>query len=196
MADISKIKIPGDNTEYNIKDALSRSSMIHYIVGPSTDTIAGTWTGVDNTITEYYNGLNIVYVPAVAGASTTKLNINGFGAKTCYYSGTSKLTTHFAAGTPINFVYKDDTWTRADYNSNSDTQVRQTLQTGDANRPLLMSYAQTSSTTTNVDNVSYRNNSIYANPSTGTISATKYKIDENVTLEYNSTTQSLDFIFA
>ena len=57
---------------------------------------------------------------------------------------------------------------------NTDTKVRQTLQTGNYNFPLLMSYVQTSDTTSNRDGVSYRNNSIYANPSTGNIQATKF----------------------
>lgn len=57
--------------------------------------------------------------------------------------------------------------------TDTDTKVRQTLSTTNKNYPLLLSYAESSSTTANIDNVSYRNNSIYANPSTGTITATK-----------------------
>ena len=49
---------------------------IPYIVGPDTDTTAGTWTGTYSGITEYNDGLTIIYVPKVAGASTTTLNIN------------------------------------------------------------------------------------------------------------------------
>lgn len=37
---------------------------------------------------------------------------------------------------------------------------------------------------------------VTANPSTGTVSATKFRVAEAVTLEYNLTTKSLDFIFA
>lgn len=97
---------------------------IPYIVGPSTDTTAGTWTGTYQGITSYTEGLTIIYVPKVAGgSSTTTLNINGLGAKTCYYSGTGKLTTHFAAGTPIMFTYTNGGWTRADYNSNTTYSV-------------------------------------------------------------------------
>ena len=58
-------------------------------------------------------------------------------------------------------------------NPNSDTKVRQTLSTTNKNYPLLMSYAESSNTTANIDNVSYRANAIYANPSTGNIQATK-----------------------
>lgn len=37
---------------------------------------------------------------------------------------------------------------------------------------------------------------VTANPSTGTVSAKKFRVDEAVILEYNTTTKSLDFIFA
>jgi hypothetical protein len=58
-------------------------------------------------------------------------------------------------------------------NPNTDTKVRQTLSTANKNYPLLMSYAESSNTTGNVDNVSYRANTIYANPSTGNLQATQ-----------------------
>jgi hypothetical protein len=67
------------------------------------------------------------------------------------------------------------TWTKRVFtDANTDTKVRQNLQTGNYNLPLLMSYQTNTNTTANVDNVCYRNNSIYANPSTGTITATKF----------------------
>ena len=94
---------------------------IPYIVGPDTDTTAGTWTGSYSGITAYTDGLTIIYVPKVAGASTTTLNINGLGAKTCYYNNANKLTTHYAAGTPILFTYIGGGWKRADYYSDSNT---------------------------------------------------------------------------
>lgn len=94
---------------------------IPYIVGPDTDTTAGTWTGSYSGITAYTDGLTIIYVPKVAGASTTTLNINGLGAKTCYYDNANKLTTHYAAGTPILFTYIGGGWKRADYYSDSNT---------------------------------------------------------------------------
>lgn len=58
-------------------------------------------------------------------------------------------------------------------NPNTDTKVRQTLSTTNKNYPLLLSYAESSTTTANIDNVSYRANTIYANPSTGNIQATQ-----------------------
>lgn len=76
---------------------------IYYIDG--TGTTAGTWLGSHSGITSYYNGLAILYRPSVAGASTTTLNINGLGARTCYVRGSTKLTTHYAIDSLIILTY-------------------------------------------------------------------------------------------
>ena len=58
-------------------------------------------------------------------------------------------------------------------NPDTDAKVTQTLASGNANRPLLMSYGNTDNTTADVTNIAYRNNSIYANAYTGSIYASK-----------------------
>lgn len=58
--------------------------------------------------------------------------------------------------------------------TNTDTKVRQTLTSDNWNLPLLMAYQQNTVTSANVDNTTYRNNSIYANPSTGAMTANKF----------------------
>lgn len=75
-------------------------------------------------------------------------------------------------------------------NPNTDESVKQKLISTNYNRPLLMSTAQTSSTTSEPVGLTYRNNSIYANPSTGTITATKFvgALDGNATSATNATT--------
>lgn len=55
--------------------------------------------------------------------------------------------------------------------TNTDIKVRQTLTLANRNLPLLMSYQYNTVTSTDVDNVVFRNNSIYANPAEGTITA-------------------------
>ena len=97
--------------------------------------------------------------------------------------GTFKLT---AGGTSVLFKMPE---------ANSDTQVTQRLYSGNYNLPLLMSLVANTVTTTDSTNISYRNNNIYANPSTGLLNSTKFQVDKKVILEYNSTTESLDFIF-
>ena len=76
---------------------------IYYIDG--SGTTAGTWLGSHSGITSYYNGLAILYRPSVAGASTTTLDINGLGARTCYVRGSTKLTTHYAVDSLIILTY-------------------------------------------------------------------------------------------
>ena len=92
---------------------------IPFIVG-NTGTSAGTWTGSCDDIDNYYNGLSVIFVPSVAGNSTTTLNINNLGAITCYYNASSKLTTHYPVGAPILLTYYNGTWRTAEYWSNSD----------------------------------------------------------------------------
>ena len=75
------------------------------------------------------------------------------------------------AGDQGKFLRGDGTWATA---ITSDIKVRQALDTSNKKYPLLFSYAETSSTTTNIDNTSRRNNSIYVNPSTGTVTATNF----------------------
>lgn len=58
--------------------------------------------------------------------------------------------------------------------TNTDRKVCQTLTSSDWNLPLLMAYNQ-NTITADVINLVYRNNSIYANPSTGTITANNLK---------------------
>lgn len=58
-------------------------------------------------------------------------------------------------------------------NPNTDNKVCQTLTSADINLPLLMSY-NSNTITADSFNLVFRNNSIYANPSTGTITANKF----------------------
>lgn len=186
----------GTTSNITIKGAL------HYIVGPSTDTTAGTWTGTDDTITEYYDGLTIVYVPHIAGASTTTLNINNLGAKTCYFTNTSKLTTHFSVNTPILLTYYGGYWKRADYDSNTNTQIRVYRQNSGYNDdyPLLVSRTIASEIGTSGTNSSYTG--VYGimwdditkvptlNPSTGAVKATSFvgtATGNLTTVDYDST---------
>lgn len=111
----------------------SEGYAIPVVEGLSTDINATTsdttakWTGVLEGLTEYYNGLTIIYIPKIENSSATKattLNLNNLGAKTCYFSNKSALTTHYSIETPILFTYYNDAWRRADYNTNTNTLLR------------------------------------------------------------------------
>lgn len=116
-----------------VDNATTLSQALPYIVGNASDS-AGTWTGSYTGINEYKDGLTIIYVPKVAGASTTTLNINNLGAKTCHYTGTSKLTTHYAANTPILLTYQGGYWKRADYNVDTYTSAYSVTSGGTAGK--------------------------------------------------------------
>lgn len=89
---------------------LNSTAPIYYVEGPNTDTTAGTWTGSITDLTAYYDGLTITYVPAVATASTTTLNINSLGAITCYDYNNNNLESGKFSGRPIIFVYNNSKW--------------------------------------------------------------------------------------
>jgi len=74
--------------------------------------------------------------------------------------------------------------------SNTDTKVANTLST-----TTKYYVTGTSSATTNTG-TQYFDTGIYATTTAGELNAKQYKVDEAVTLQYNSTTKSLDFIFA
>ena len=86
-------------------------------------------------------------------------------------AGVAGLVPAPPAGAQGKFLRGDGTWETV---ITSDIKARQAIDTSNKNYPLLFSYAETSSTTTNIDNTTRRNNSIYVNPSTGTVTATNF----------------------
>ena len=81
------------------------------IIGTQTAT-TGTWTGVAN-FDALTDGTTILYWLPYDGSGNATLNLtlkNGSttGAKNCYYSGTSRLTTHYKAGNVIQMTYREN----------------------------------------------------------------------------------------
>ncbi len=82
---------------------------MEFIVGTQTAK-TGAWTGVSSSITALYDGLSILYYLPYAGDGNATLNLTlpdgtTTGAVNCYYSATSRLTTHYAAGSTIRLTY-------------------------------------------------------------------------------------------
>jgi len=80
------------------------------------------------------------------------------------------------------------------------TAVTQNSTTTDSWNKILLTYSgsvnsSTGAATNNLTNVVYYNNNIAVQPSTGTIRANIYRVQDNVELQWNSTDESLDFIF-
>lgn len=92
-------------------EPLADMKNLYYVEGPSTDTTSGTWTGTITGLSAYYDGLTVLYIPAIAGSdSGTTLNINSLGAITCYNSSSSSLDSQYTASMPILLVYNNSKW--------------------------------------------------------------------------------------
>lgn len=74
--------------------------------------------------------------------------------------------------------------------------VVQELASSNENKPLLISSGTSSDSTAQISGAPKRVNEIYANPSTGKINGTIISINDHVSLQWNSTTSTLDFVFS
>lgn len=80
------------------------------IIGTQTAS-TGSWTGNASSISALTDGLTIRYWLPYSGSGNATLNLtladgSTTGAVNCYYSGTSRLTTHYAAGNIITLTYR------------------------------------------------------------------------------------------
>lgn len=129
--------------DYNLastaeKTTWNNKSEIPFVIGTQTATTA-SWTGVADTIDALYNGLTIRYWLPRTSATNVTLNLTLKGGSTtgainCYYGGTTRLTTHYPAGSVIMLTYVVSQlingtaytgwWAHADYDSNTNTYDR------------------------------------------------------------------------
>ena len=108
--------------------------------------------------------------------SDVTLNVNSTGAKSIKYRNSIAPSSLFVAGHTYQFVYDGESYQLVgDIDTNTDTKVMQFLSTEDIDHPVLFSYTNKNDTTADINNGSYRSNSIYANPQTGTLTATTLK---------------------
>jgi len=116
-------------TEFSGKDP--------FIKGTQT-AATGSWTGTA-PFTALEDGQQITYWLPYAGSGNATLNLtlsNGTttGAVACYYSGTTRLTTHYAAGNVIHLTYRKNVtigsstytgwWADANYDTNYYDRLR------------------------------------------------------------------------
>lgn len=110
------------------------------IIGTQTAS-TGTWTGKANLLPPLKDGQQITYWLPYAGSGNATLNLtladgSTTGAVNCYYSGTTRLTTHYAAGNAIHLTYRKDAviagsttkytgwWADANYTTGDNNQLR------------------------------------------------------------------------
>ncbi len=126
--------------------------------------VTGAWIAVKFTVTN------------TGAVASLQLNVNGTGGSPIKYrNGNLPSASTLTAQRVYLFVYDGTNYQLVgDLDTtiaNTDVHMRQTLiTTTDAKlRPLLMSYAETSSSTANIDNLGYRMNTVYVDTTTGTI---------------------------
>jgi hypothetical protein len=115
-------------------------------------------------------------ITAATANATKVLTINQNGTQLATYNGTTAVTAN-----------------------TTDANVKQENNTVATYRPLLMgstTNAAPTSLTATTTGQTYVNAGIYAQPSTGELNAKQIRVNEKVTLQYNSTTEALDFIFS
>lgn len=109
-----------------------------FIIGTQT-AVTGTWTG-KAAFSTLRDGQQITYWLPFNGSGNATLNLTlsdgeTTGAIPCYYSGTSRLATHYAAGNSVRLTYRENVtigsttitkgwWADANYDSNTMDRIR------------------------------------------------------------------------
>ena len=130
-------------------------SHLPFVVGTQTATTA-SWTGNAPSLKELVNGTTIRYWLPRTSASNVTLELtladgNTTGAIPCYYSNSTKLSTHYAAGNVIVLTYvngvtansapRSGWYAQSQYNTNTTYSVISTaeMDTGTATTSRLLS---------------------------------------------------------
>lgn len=111
-------------------------------------------------------------------ASNPTLNVNDTGNKAIKYRGSNITAGYLAANRTYTFRYDGTNYDLVgDIDTNTNTYVTQSVTTTANYRAILMGYnnsTDVSTLTTTVTNQAYASSSIYAQPSTGTLYASKF----------------------
>ena len=119
------------NAQTIAQKALSNTEVV---VGTQT-AATNAWTGIVS-FSSLVDGQQIVFWLPYASAANTTLNLtladgSTTGAIPCYYGGTTRLGTHYAAGNAVHLTYRENAnvggqtytgwWADANYNTNTNT---------------------------------------------------------------------------
>lgn len=183
-----------------------------YVIGTQSSSTA-EWTG-ELPLPALYDGLTIAYYLPYASVASTNVTLNltlsnstsgspsTTGPINVYYTGTSRMTTHYGAGSTIILTYfsagsisvsgtatTDARWTHSDYNSNTNTAVNVTLDT--STKAYLLATTSTP-TSTATARTAVADTAIYMHTEAGTIHATAFKGDLNGTINTATTATTQD----
>lgn len=126
-----KIAYKNANGTYDVYHSGNCDGNIPFVVGTQT-AATGTWTGTTSFISSLSDGQTIRYWLPYAGSGNATLNLtlsdgSTTGEKNVYWRGTTRLTTHFPAGSLILLTYRsagdvngttyEGWWAHADYDS-------------------------------------------------------------------------------
>ena len=151
-------------------------------------TLGGTGLTLNHNAT---NGIILNHSNSItAGTVKSTTNTVGFGGAITIPSITYDSEGHITSTTTTSVTLPS--------NPNTDTKVTQSASTASNWRKILLHYKDDSASTTAVTtstNQVYAAVGVSVQPSTGTVRADQYNIKDKVQLQYNSTTESLNFVF-
>ena len=109
--EIDNFKIEKGNkpTDWSLSPDDMNKTTTEVIVGTQT-AVTGSWTG-KASFTSLKDGQQIAYWLPYDGSGNASLNLTladgtTTGAIACYYSGTSRITTHYKAGNVVHLTYR------------------------------------------------------------------------------------------
>ena len=195
--DRGKIAYDHSQSTHARTDATAVSFTRNLTSGTKIGTITINGTGTDlycqtNTDTKVTSSANH-YTPATASGQDKTASASG---------ATAAWSIDVVKGVTLNTDGKGHvtglsvTSGKIPANPNTDTKVSQLLVSDSQNRPILMAATTNTDTTSTITDGSRRSNNVYINSGNGMLTATKFNVAQSATIEFNSTTQSLDFIFA
>lgn len=153
------------------------ANITHYGVCNTEAETAEKAVACNNFSLDTGSVITVKFTTTNTAQSDVTLNVNSTGAKSIKYrNSVAPSSSLFVAGRTYQFVYDGESYQLiGDIDTNIDTKVMQSLSTEDVDYPILFSYTNKNDTTADINNVSYRNNSMYANPQTGTLTVTTLK---------------------
>lgn len=201
-------------------DLLRVRGDLKYIQGTGTAAVTSSpycfskWEAADTNIDSLFDGLMIAYRVPVAGNGTygTCLSLNGGDYHPVVVQTNTMISTRYGVGAVILLVYSSAVtgsvygttagasataaanitgcWVAVNNYVDGNTDTKNTAGSTDTSSKIFLVGA----TTQAANPQTYSDNQVYV--TNGQLDANQVRVAEVVTLQYNSTNKSLDFIFA